>query len=80
MDVDSLDISQYGVVVPNGAGWGITGLVEKPEATAAPSNLASIGRYVLTPDIFEALRHLSAGSGGEIIGRCDQHSRAARLG
>ena len=31
-----------------------------------PSNLASIGRYVLTPDIFETLRSLSAGSGGEI--------------
>ena len=32
----------------------------------APSNLASIGRYVLTPDIFDTLRGLSAGSGGEI--------------
>ena len=32
----------------------------------APSNLAAIGRYVLTPDIIETLRGLSAGSGGEI--------------
>jgi UTP--glucose-1-phosphate uridylyltransferase len=66
MEVDGPDISKYGVVVPNGAGAGIAGLVEKPEATAAPSNLASIGRYVLTPDIFETLQSLSAGSGGEI--------------
>ena len=66
MEVDGPDISKYGVVVPNGAGAAIAGLVEKPEAHDAPSNLASIGRYVLTPDIFETLWSLSAGSGGEI--------------
>ena len=66
MEVDGPDISKYGVVVPNEADAGIAGLVEKPEVTTAPSNLASVGRYVLTPDIFEILRGLSAGSGGEI--------------
>jgi UTP--glucose-1-phosphate uridylyltransferase len=66
MEVEGPDISKYGVVVPNGAGAGIVGLVEKPDAHDAPSNLASIGRYVLTPDIFETLRGLSVGSGGEI--------------
>ena len=66
MEVDGPDISKYGVVVPNGSGAGIAGLVEKPDANDAPSNLASIGRYVLTPDIFETLRRLSPGSGGEI--------------
>ena len=66
MEVDGPDISKYGVVVPNSAGAGIAGLVEKPDANAAPSNLASIGRYVLTPDIFDTLRGLGAGSGGEI--------------
>ena len=66
MEVDGPEISKYGVVVPNVAGKGIAGLVEKPDAKVAPSNLASIGRYVLTPDIFETLRGLSAGSGGEI--------------
>ena len=66
MEVDGPDISKYGVVVPNGAGAGIAGLVEKPDAMDAPSNLASIGRYVLTPDIFDTLRGLKAGSGGEI--------------
>ena len=39
---------------------------EKPDANDAPSNLASIGRYVLTPDIFNTLRCLGVGSGGEI--------------
>jgi UTP--glucose-1-phosphate uridylyltransferase len=66
MEVDGPDISKYGVVVPNGAGAGIVGLVEKPNANDAPSNLASIGRYVLTPDLFQTLRGLSVGSGGEI--------------
>ena len=66
MEVDGLDISKYGVVVPNGSNAGIVGLVEKPDAHDAPSNLASIGRYVLTPDIFKTLRGLSVGSGGEI--------------
>ena len=66
MEVDGPDISKYGVVVPTGSGAGIAGLVEKPEANDAPANLASVGRYVLTPDIFETLRGLSAGSGREI--------------
>ena len=66
MEVDGPDISKYGVVVQDASGAGITGLVEKPDAIEAPSNLASIGRYVLTPDIFETLRGLSVGSGREI--------------
>ena len=66
MEVDGPDISKYGVVVPNSSGASIAGLVEKPDANEAPSNLASIGRYVLMPDIFDTLRGLSAGSGGEI--------------
>lgn len=66
MEVDGPDISKYGVVVTNGSGASIAGLIEKPDANDAPSNLASIGRYVLVPEIFETLRGLSAGSGGEI--------------
>ena len=66
MKVDGPDISKYGVIVPNNSGLGIAGLIEKPDANDAPSNLASIGRYVLMPDIFETLRGLSVGSGGEI--------------
>lgn len=66
MEVDGPDISKYGVIVPNGSSAGIAGLIEKPDASDAPSKLASIGRYVLTPDIFDTLRGLSVGSGGEI--------------
>ncbi len=66
MKVDGPDISKYGVVVPDCSGLGIAGLVEKPKESEAPSNYASIGRYVLTPDIFDTLRGLSAGLGGEI--------------
>ena len=46
MEVDGPDISKYGVVVPNGSDAGIAGLAEKPNVVEAPSNLASIGRYV----------------------------------
>jgi UTP--glucose-1-phosphate uridylyltransferase len=44
----------------------ITGLVEKPPADEAPSNLALIGRYVLSPEIFDALAETPPGRGGEI--------------
>ena len=44
----------------------ITGLVEKPDPADAPSNLAVIGRYVLSPTVFEALRSTPPGRGGEI--------------
>jgi UTP--glucose-1-phosphate uridylyltransferase len=44
----------------------VTGLVEKPEAAEAPSNLAVIGRYVLDPSIFETLAKTAPGRGGEI--------------
>ena len=66
MEVNGPDISKYGVVVPNVEAGFVAGLVEKPKAENAPSNLASIGRYVLTPDIFSILRNQSAGAGGEI--------------
>jgi len=66
MEVNGPDISKYGVVVPNGQKGGVAGLVEKPAADKAPSNLASIGRYVLTPDIFDILRIQPADFGGEI--------------
>ena len=44
----------------------VTGLVEKPPADEAPSSLAIIGRYVLAPEIFDALRETTPGRGGEI--------------
>ena len=66
MEVNGREISQYGVVVPNRADGSVAGLIEKPVVDMAPSNLASIGRYVLTPDIFDILRNQQPGSGGEI--------------
>lgn len=44
----------------------ITDLVEKPDVEDAPSNLAIIGRYVLTPEVFDVLRETPPGRGGEI--------------
>ncbi|WP_270804875.1 UTP--glucose-1-phosphate uridylyltransferase GalU [Aeromonas sp. QDB66] len=44
----------------------ITDMVEKPEQGTAPSNLAIIGRYILTPDIFDILQTTQPGKGGEI--------------
>ena len=66
MEVDGPDVSKYGVVVPNQEPGSVRGLVEKPSADKAPSNLVSIGRYVLTPDIFDILRSQSTGTSGEI--------------
>jgi UTP--glucose-1-phosphate uridylyltransferase len=44
----------------------ITGIVEKPEPRAAPSTLGVVGRYLLTPRVFQHLRRVRPGSGGEI--------------
>ena len=66
MKVNGPDISKYGVIVPDNKTGMIAGLIEKPHIENAPSNLASIGRYVLTPDIFDILRNQSIGVAGEI--------------
>ena len=66
MEISGPEISRHGVVVPNRTPGSVAGLMEKPEADKAPSNLASIGRYVLTPDIFDILRNQQPGAGGEI--------------
>ncbi|MDH3265167.1 MAG: UTP--glucose-1-phosphate uridylyltransferase GalU, partial [Paracoccaceae bacterium] len=44
----------------------VKGMVEKPDAASAPSNLAVIGRYILTPAIMQNLNRLKSGAGGEI--------------
>lgn len=66
MEVQGADISKYGVVQPGSTKGSIAGLVEKPAFDQAPSNLASIGRYILTPDIFDILRTQAPGAGGEV--------------
>ena len=70
--------SEYGIVVPNKDGSGIVGLVEKPEPKDSPSNLASIGRYVFDQTIFDILRELDPGHGGEIQ-LADAIDRLAKL-
>ena len=66
MEVNGAEISNYGVVKVGQKADTVVGLVEKPRTTDAPSNLASIGRYVLNPTIFDVLRNQPPGSGGEI--------------
>ena len=69
--VPKSEISAYGVIAgdaegPSGRVYRIRDLVEKPKAADAPSDLAIIGRYILTPDIFEALEKTPRDKGGEI--------------
>ena len=66
MRVAGADISKYGVIVRGDTQGTVAGLVEKPNFEEAPPDMASIGRYILTPDIFDVLLDLPAGSGGEI--------------
>jgi UDP-glucose pyrophosphorylase len=72
LDVGPVEIAKYGCVVPaEGADPGadvvpLVDLVEKPKPEDAPSTLAIIGRYVLPPEIFAALRETTPGVGGEI--------------
>ena len=62
-------IERYGIIKGNnveGNIYKIDKLIEKPPADKAPSNLAIMGRYVLTPDIFDKIKETEAGVGGEI--------------
>lgn len=68
-EVPMTEIHKYGVVEGKSCGSGIykiSDLVEKPAKEKAPSNLAIIGRYILTPQIFGVLEKLPPGRGGEI--------------
>jgi len=70
--VEGPAISAYGVLQAKAVAGSRGGLhevldlVEKPKAEEAPSNLAVIGRYILTPAIFETLQEIQAGAGGEL--------------
>ena len=64
MKVEGEEIAKYGVVVPGEEA--VLGLIEKPKFEDAPSELASIGRYDLTADVFEILRRQEPGAVGEI--------------
>ena len=72
MEIPPEEVSRYGIIrstpIPDGTArvYEVHDLVEKPETGKAPSNLAIIGRYILTPGIFDALDATERGSGGEI--------------
>ena len=65
-------VSKYGIVAPNnnipadGRAVKLDNMVEKPDQKDSPSCMAVLGRYVLTPEIFELLENQGAGAGGEI--------------
>lgn len=68
-EVPMENISSYGVIAGDTVNdhiYRVKDMVEKPPADKAPSNLAVIGRYILTPDIFDILRETPPGANGEI--------------
>jgi UTP--glucose-1-phosphate uridylyltransferase len=68
-EVDRSETDKYGIVDAGGSTAKlapIAAIVEKPRPAMAPSNLAVVGRYVLTPQIFDHLERIGAGAGGEI--------------
>lgn len=69
MEVPEDQTYKYGVIdgkeIEEGV-YMVSNMVEKPEPSEAPSNLAIIGRYILTPDIFEMIKNTKPGKNGEI--------------
>jgi UTP--glucose-1-phosphate uridylyltransferase len=69
MEVPADQVHKYGVISGTGMADGlyrVDDMIEKPSVEEAPSNLAIIGRYILTPDIFDILRETKPGKNGEI--------------
>ncbi|MCV3439748.1 UTP--glucose-1-phosphate uridylyltransferase GalU [Campylobacter lari] len=69
MEVEADQVSNYGVIAGNAVEEDlimVNSMIEKPDPKDAPSNLAIIGRYILTPDIFGILENTKAGKNGEI--------------
>lgn len=69
MQVPKEKASSYGILDVGseiGSLVSVRGMVEKPKVADAPSNLAVIGRYILTPDVLETLNRQKSGAGGEI--------------
>ena len=70
MEVPKEDVSKYGIINPGGEVaknlFNVKNFVEKPPVEKAPSNMAIIGRYLLTSEIFQVLEDQEPGAGGEI--------------
>lgn len=69
MEVSKEEVHKYGVIegskIEDGV-FMVSNMIEKPDNDKAPSNLAVIGRYILTPDIFEVIENTKAGKNGEL--------------
>jgi UTP--glucose-1-phosphate uridylyltransferase len=68
-EVDPQETNKYGVIdgtMIREDIYRVTNMVEKPKPEDAPTNLAIIGRYILTPDIFDIIKNTEPGKGGEI--------------
>lgn len=66
-EVTEAEVGKYGIVEPKKIGSRqVASIVEKPDPKTTPSRLAVFGRYILTPDIFEALEKIPTGKGGEL--------------
>jgi UTP--glucose-1-phosphate uridylyltransferase len=69
MEVPPESVSSYGILdvgAARGATMPVRGMVEKPKLEVAPSNMAVIGRYILSPQVLRNLEEVEAGAGGEI--------------
>lgn len=70
MEVPHEETNKYGIIAPEeevkSGLYSVKNFVEKPKPAEAPSNLAIIGRYLLTPEIFSILENQAPGAGGEI--------------
>lgn len=67
--VNKKEVHKYGIIKPKKSGdrlWEILDLIEKPKSGKAPSNMAIIGRYILTPEIFDVLKKTKPDRKGEI--------------
>ena len=69
MEVEDEDVDKYGIIRGNEIEDGVymvADMIEKPDIDKAPSNLAVIGRYILTPDIFDVIEKTEEGKNGEL--------------
>ena len=66
LQVSPDEVTKYGILIQGMDEGSVSGIVEKPRKEDAPSNFASIGRYLLTPAIFNILRNLEPGRNNEI--------------
>jgi UTP--glucose-1-phosphate uridylyltransferase len=68
-EVPKEEVNKYGIVsgmyIEDGV-YKVKDLIEKPTPEEAPSNVAILGRYIITPEIFKVLEHTAPGAGGEI--------------